>query len=175
MTRPPKALVIVSSYHHGNTEKVAAAMAHVLGAKVQRPQEVDRDLLEEYDLVGFGSGIDSDRHYAALLDLADTLPRTNSARAFIFSTCGAPVSLVGEHWPQEYSKRSHAALRERLISHGYTILGEYCCPGFNTNSFLKLFGGLNRGRPNTEDLRRAAECVRILKEQIERVGELNTM
>jgi hypothetical protein len=32
-----------------------------------------------------------------------------------------------------------------------------------TNSFLKLFGGLNKGRPNAEDLKHAEEFAQNLK------------
>jgi len=37
------------------------------------------------------------------------------------------------------------------------------CPGFNTNSFLKFFGGINKGRPNASDLKRAEEFAKKLK------------
>lgn len=158
--RLARSLVVVASCHHGNTEKVAAALASTLGAEVLRPRDVDPGRLGEYDLVGFGSGIDSDRHYAALLDLADRLPNVDQKKAFIFSTCGIPVSVAGADSITKYSAKSHSALREKLVSRGYSIVGEYSCAGFNTNSFLKLFGGVNKGRPNAEDLGRAEEFAR---------------
>jgi flavodoxin len=43
------------------------------------------------------------------------------------------------------------------------VVDEFNCKGFNTNSFLKLFGGINKGRPNDEDLRKAAEFASKLK------------
>jgi flavodoxin len=162
-----KSLIIVSSHHHKNTEKVARTLADVLGAAVVKPQDADRESFREYDLVGFGSGIDSDKHYKALLDYADELPATSQKKAFIFSTCGLPVSVAGEGGVEKYASKSHAALREKLVSRGYTIVGEFCCPGFNTNSFLRYLGGLNKGRPNAADLDRAAEFARRLKAAIE--------
>ena len=39
-TLPVKSLVIVFSYHHGNTEKIAHTIANVLGAEVKTPQQV---------------------------------------------------------------------------------------------------------------------------------------
>jgi flavodoxin len=164
--RSMKTLVVVSSLHHKNTEKVAGVLAKILGAEVQGPQEVDPGALREYDLVGFGSGIDSDKHRKALLDLADESPEMNQKKAFIFSTCGIPVSIAGERSVKKYSEKSHSTLREKLISRGYTIIGEYTCAGFNTNSFLRLFGGLNKGRPNAEDLSRAEEFARTLKAEM---------
>ncbi len=171
--RSVKSLVVVSSCHHKNTEKVASVLANVLGAEVQRAQDADPEAIREYDLVGFGSGIDSDKHYEALLDLADRLAGMNQEKAFIFSTCGIPVFVAGERSIKEYSAKSHSALREKLISRGYTIIGEYSCAGFNTNSFLRLFGGLNKGRPNAEDLGRAEEFARALKAAVERIPERN--
>jgi flavodoxin len=171
--RPVKALMVVSSYHHKNTEKVARVLANVLGAEVQGPQDIDPEALREYDLVCFGSGIDSDKHYKALLDLADELPQTSQGKAFIFSTCGIPAFLAGEGSATAYSAKSHLALRERLTARGYTVIGEFSCPGFNTNSFLKLLGGLNKGRPNGEDLDRAAELARSLKAQMEYCKEMD--
>ncbi len=167
---PVRSLVVVSSHHHRNTEKVARVVANVLGAEVRRPQDVDPAELQEFDLVGFGSGIDSDRHYEALLDLADDLPRMDRKEAFIFSTCGIPVSVAGGGAIKAYAARSHSALRETLISKGYSIIGEYACAGFNTNSFLRFFGGLNRGRPNAEDLRHAEEFARTLRAEVESVS-----
>lgn len=57
----------------------------------------------------------------------------------------------------------HSLLREKLRSKGYLIVGEFSCKGYNTNSFLKYFGGMNKGRPNAEDLERAEEFAQNLK------------
>jgi hypothetical protein len=40
----------------------------------------------------------------------------------------------------EYVAKSHSSLREKLQSKGYTIVDEFSCAGFNTNSFNKLWG-----------------------------------
>ena len=54
-------------------------------------------------------------------------------------------------------------LREKLRSKGYTIVDEFACKGFNTNSFMKYLGGMNKGRPNDEDLKNAEEFAENLK------------
>ena len=38
------------------------------------PQQTDPEELNRYDLVGFGEGIDSGKHYRELLDFANALP-----------------------------------------------------------------------------------------------------
>jgi flavodoxin len=158
-----KALLIVYSYHHMNTEKVANVFAKVLGAQVKTPQQTDPGDLGGYDLIGIGSGIDSGQHYKELLDFADALPRVAGKKAFIFSTNGAPASLFSESMSRDQMAKDHSLIKDKLQAKGYTIVGEFSCPGFNTNSLLKHIGGLNKGRPNDEDLKRAEEFARGLK------------
>jgi flavodoxin len=159
---PEKSLVVVFSYHHKNTEKIANVFAKVLDASVKTPRQINPEELQEYNLVGFGSGIYDGKHHKSLLELADNLPDVTGRKAFIFSTCGAPVSLTGKKFIEDYAAKSHSALREKLQSRGYVIIGEFSCAGFNTNSFLKFLGGLNKGRPDAEDLRYAEEFARNL-------------
>ena len=151
-----KSLIVVFSYHHKNTQKVAEVMAKVLDAKVKSPQETGSDELKKYDLIGFGAGIDSGKHYRELLDFADALPQVTDKKAFIFSTSG----VTGE----KKLAKDHSALRGKLQSKGYLIVDEFQCKGFNTNSFLKYFGGINKGRPNAEDLKHAEEFAQNLKQ-----------
>jgi flavodoxin len=161
---PMKALVVVFSYHHNNTEKVANVIAKVLEAPVKTPQEVNPEELGEYDLIGFGSGIYSAKHHQSLLDLADTLPQVMGKKAFIFSTYGAPAVFAD----RKFVENNHRQIREKLQAKGYRVVGEFGCAGWNTNSFLRFFGGLNKGRPNAEDLRNAeafAETVQQYTEQ----------
>jgi flavodoxin len=155
MKLPLKSLIVVYSYHHNNTQKVAEAMANVLDAQVKSPHETGPDEPKQYDLVGFGSGIDSGKHYKELLDFADALPKVSEKKVFIFSTSG----ITGEKKLTKY----HLALREKLQSKGYLIVSEFQCKGFNTNSFLKYFGGINKGRPNSEDLKDAEAFAEKLK------------
>lgn len=152
-------LVVVYSYHHMNTEKIAKVFAKVLGAQIKTPQQINPEGLQKYSLIGFGSGIDSDKHYKPLLDLADKLPHAANKKAFIFSTCGNPFDA------HAYMRTCHSSLREKLKAKGYVIVDEFICRGFNTNNFLKFFGGLNKGRPNAEDLKHAEEFARNLKKK----------
>lgn len=144
-----KCLIIVYSYHHNNTAKIAGAFSEALNAKVKTPEQVNLEELQEYDLIGFGAGIDSGKHYKPLLDFVDKLPVVNNKAGFIFSTS----AIQGEN----KVKKDHALLRQKLESKGYKIAGEFSCKGFNTNSFLKYFGGMNKDRPNSEDLKNAKE------------------
>jgi flavodoxin len=151
--------LVLFSYHHKNTEKIAKVFAAVLDAQIKTPQQVDPDEILQYDLVGFGSGIYGEKHHKSILDFADRLPQVSSKTAFIFSTS----ALTGD----EKLAKDHSSLREKLVSKGYLIADEFQCKGFNTNSFIKFFGGMNRGRPNEVDLGNAEEFARELKQNLE--------
>jgi flavodoxin len=166
-----KSLLVLFSYHHNNTEKIANVFAKVLDAEIKTPQQIDPEELQEYSLVGFGSGIYGAKHHEYLLDLADKLPQVTNKKAFIFSTSG----MTGETKIAE----DHSPLREKLQSKGYTIVDEFQCVGFDTNTdfnsgiilsavsgFVKLIGGINKGRPNAEDLKHAEEFAQNLKQNL---------
>ncbi|MFX1415251.1 MAG: flavodoxin family protein [Promethearchaeota archaeon] len=159
-------LVVVFSFHHKNTEKIAKVFTKVLGAQIKTPREIDIEEIQEYSLVGFGSGIYSAKHHKSVLELADRLPPVTGRKAFIFSTCGAPVKVMERDKAEfeRYVAENHTALRERLESRGYTIVDEFSCAGFNTNSFLRFVGGINKGRPDAEDLKRAEEFAQNLRQ-----------
>jgi flavodoxin len=152
-----KSLLVLYSYHHKNTEKIAEVFAKVLKAEIKTPKQVNPEDLQSFDLIGFGSGIYGDKHHKLILDLADKLPKVLNKKAFIFSTCGAPAFAVDGGHVDDYVVKAHSTLKAKLQAKGYMIADEFMCPGWNTNSFLKLFGGINKGRPNADDLRHAEE------------------
>ncbi len=160
-----RSLVILVSYHHNNTKKIADAMAAILGAEIKSPREINPVELSQYDLVGFGSGIYSYQHHTSLFDLVDNLPQATCRRAFVFSTTRAPM-LCGESSLTE-ALEQHRPLKEKLQSKGYVIVDEFICAGLNTNGFLRLFGGINKGRPNAEDIKHAEEFAQNLRQDHE--------
>jgi flavodoxin len=148
-----KSLIIVHSTHHGNTEKIARAIAEALGAEVKTPLDVTPADIAAYDLIGFGAGIDGGKHYEPLLAFAESLPDSPCKKAFIFSTSAVK------------SPNGHTALREILTAKGVTVIGEFDCRGFTTRSVFALVGGKNKGRPNAEDLASARNFAeKLIKE-----------
>ncbi len=148
-----KTLIIYNSVHHGNTEKIAKAMADALDAKLSKPDEVDAASLEQYELFGFGSGVYGGRFHKSILEFVESLPSLNNKKAFVFSTS----------WrvKEEYNER----MKNMLIDKGFDVAGDFSCKGFNNFGPFKLIGGLNKGRPNEEDIERAADFARKLKSQ----------
>jgi len=140
-----KTLVICFSYHHKNTEKVASTIASTLNAEMKTPQEINPNDIANYDLVGFGSGIYFGKLHKVLLDLADKLPQVTNKKAFIFSTSGRKDNMA----------KFHKQLKQKLQSKGFEIVSEFNCAAFDTYGVLKIMGGLNKGRPNEDDLKQA--------------------
>lgn len=141
-------MIFLYSYHHLNTQKIAEVIAAKINARVINIHEnPDLTELENCDLVGFGAGIDSGKHYPHMLQFAEKLPAIHHKKAFIFSTSAI-------YSPKKMLK-DHKALRVILENKGFIIKNEFSCKGYNTNSFLKYFGGMNKGRPNSGDLKNA--------------------
>jgi flavodoxin len=152
-----KAIIYIYSYHHNNTKKISDVIALALGAAVvELPKDdvVESADLSGYNLIGFGAGIDSGKHYKQLRRFAEKLPAYNGKKAFIFSTAGI--------YKEKKMRKDHKALRDILLSKGFEIAGEFSCLGHDTVAFLKWFGGINKGRPNFEDYARAKGFARAL-------------
>ncbi len=151
-----KILIVYISVHHGNTEKVARTMANVLAANLIQVREANAAVLEQYDLIGFGSGIYFGRHHESVLDFVDKLPVLRNKKAFIFSTSGLrKIPLVHDF---------DRSLKKKLQRKGFNVIAEFSCRGLDTYRATGLVGGLNRGRPNDGDLKRAEEFARDLSD-----------
>lgn len=145
-----RAGIVFESFHHGNTKEVAEAMASAIGADLIRPGDRRKADLQDYDLIGFGSGIYGSKHHRDLIAFASRARFRKGARVFIFSTAGLPF--LSGFW--------HRALRSEFEKKEISIAGDLCLPGYDTYAIFGLIGGINRGRPGEEDLERAARFAR---------------
>jgi len=129
-------------------------MANALGADLLQVQQADANVLEQYDLIGFGSGIYFGKHHKSLFDFVDRLPAIKNKKAFIFSTSG----LRKIPFIHDFDK----PLREKLQRKGFDIIGEFSCRGLDTYRATKLVGGINKGRPDARDFEQAQDFARAL-------------
>lgn len=146
-----KCLILCKSVHHGNTVRVARAMADALGeaAVTAAPEEVPPTSLGDCGLLGLGSGVYYGRMHPALEEWVRGLPDVpeRTMPAFVFSTSGLPFLARLWHWP----------LKRLLARKGVAVLGEFACRGFDTWGPLWFGGGLNRQHPDARDLAQAGE------------------
>ena len=146
------AAIVYASVHHGNTRRIAEAMAGPLGAELLTVEEAMTVDGQALDLVGFGSGIYFGRHHASLFDLVQkwkSMPR----RCFVFSTAG--ISSLSGLW--------HRSLVRQIRGRGAEVIGQFSAPGWDTVGPLWLVGGLHRRRPDERDLARAGQFARDIK------------
>jgi len=146
-------LIVCCSRSHGNTARVAQAIAEVLGAQIVEPAEITHQAVAEHDLVGFGSGIYGFSFDPELRRFAASLSHVHDKNAFVFATAGTGRII-------EVPIRT--SLASLVAAAGYQMVGSFCCPGFDTWLPLRLVGGLNKGRPNDDDLERARKFARGL-------------
>jgi flavodoxin len=143
-----KTVIVVHSISHGNTAKVAQAMASLWGAEVKKPAEFDPQSAAGFDHLSLGSGIFFGKHHQVLLAWAERLPPVEGKKATIFSTGGNPRA------------SDHAAMKGILESKGHQVVDEFRCVGFDTYGPFKLVGGIQKGHPNETDLEAARAFAR---------------
>jgi len=150
----PAAIVYVS-VHHGNTRRIAAAMAEPLGASLLSVEEAMSLDGQSLDLVGFGSGIYFGRHHASLFELVRKL-KSMPRRCFVYSTAG--ISWLSSVW--------HRSLVQQIRGRGSEVIGQFNSPGWDTVGPLWLLGGLHRRRPDEGDLLRATQFAREMSAKL---------
>lgn len=137
-----KTAIVYYSKHHGNTKKLLDAIAaenEVTLLDVTTNPVIN---LDEYDRIGFASGIYYSKFQKSLLEFAEkNLPPKKET--FFLYTYGAEKN--------GYTK----AITEAVKKHDAKILGEFGCFGFNTFGPFKLIGGIAKGHPNQTDLEHA--------------------
>ena len=145
-----KTAIIYKSIHHGNTKKIAEAMADTLEADLFDLKDANTNIIKEYDLIGFGSGIYYYRPHKKLRKFVEELDNVENKKAFHFSTSG--------------NGKYNNWLEKKLSRKGFEIIGEFHCKGLDTYALSKLIGGINKGKPDEEDLKNAENFANSLKE-----------
>lgn len=141
-----KCLIIYYSYHHGNTEKIANAMAEISDAKVCTIDEISAINIQEYETIGFGSGIAHGRHYDKLLNAVSRLD-LQGKETFVFSTSGTGRD------------NYNSALIKLLNNSGASVIGSFACKGYDTYGPFKFIGGVAKGHPNINDFTNAKKFI----------------
>lgn len=143
-----KSLIIYCSNYKNHTEKIAKVFAKIMNAdlvNLKNPKEIK---IEQYDLIGFGSGIYKETMASQIFRCVEQL-NLEKKDVFVFSTSGVGMEF--------YNKR----LRKRLEAKGAICKGSFACKGsFDSRDFsnVKLFEFMSKfakGHPNDKDLRKA--------------------
>jgi flavodoxin len=105
--------------------------------------------LSGYDRIGIASGIAYGKYYPQMLKfLENNLPCDKDV--FYIHTAGDP-------------RENHADSAKKIAKEkNCRCLGVFYCKGFDTFGPFKLVGGINKNRPNTEDMEQAVQFYRGL-------------
>jgi flavodoxin len=126
-------------------------MTEGLNADLIRMSKVNPRNLEDYDLIGFGSGIYYGKFHKDIIKLIDNLPELLNTKAFVFSTSG------------QGRKSYNSPVERDLENKGLEIIGSFACKGYDTFGPLKVIGDIAKGRPNDDDLKKAIDFTEEIK------------
>lgn len=136
----PKTLILYRSPHHGNTKKLLDAIAAAYpDVTLALADETPVDA-SQYDIVGIASGVYMGKPHRTVRKALESL-QGNGRKAF-------SVFTSGDREGGKYAARFTELLQKR----GFTPCGFYWCVGLDSFGPLKLVGGVNKGRPNEEDV-----------------------
>lgn len=139
-----KTIILYYSKHHQNTKKLLDAIQEKYDVQLLDITETPVPDLEEYDRIGFASGIYYSKFHKDLIRIAkEKLPERKEV--FFISTCGA--------LKDSYSN----SIKAEAEKHDCIILGQFTCLGFDTYGPLKFIGGLAKGHPDDTDIQNAIE------------------
>jgi hypothetical protein len=139
----PNTAIVYQSPHHGNTKKLLDAIVQAHPDVKLFRAETDAFTPDAFDVIGFASGIYMGKLHRTVQKAMDSVNGIGR-KTFVVFTCG---DLKGG----KYGERYPDMLREK----GFEFLGMYYCVGHDSFGPLKLVGGVNKGRPNEEDIRGA--------------------
>lgn len=147
-----KTLIVYHSVHKYNTEKIAEAIARKINADLVNLKSTKEINLDNYNLIGFGSGVYKESMSSQLFSCAKGLD-LKGKNVFVFSTSG-----IGMRF---YNKK----LIDLLNSNGAKCNGSFACKGsFVSKEFsnFKLFEFISKfaeGHPNGKDIEKAEKFI----------------
>jgi len=147
-------LLVCKSIHHSNTLKVSEAMAEEMDADILSPEAVDANTIEQYDIIGIGSGIYFGKHHRSIFEFIRKIDTFSGKHVFVYYTSGFTKFPV----LKEFEK----PLVDELVKKNVSILASFSCRGWNTYGPFRIGGGRSKGHPSSEDLENARQFARDL-------------
>lgn len=147
-----KALIIYCSEYNNNTEKVARLFANKTDCELINIRDAKDINLENFNLIGFGSGVYRESLSPKVYGLVDRL-NLKGKNVFVFSTSGVGMKF--------YNK----GLIRLLESKGAINKGSFACKGsfvakeFTNKKIFDFMGRLSQGHPNGKDFEKAERFI----------------
>lgn len=131
----------MASVHKGNTKKIADNIASTINADIVDIVTNSNVDISGYDNVIIASGVYFGKMHKSIIALLQKL-NLKEKNCYLVLTTGSK---------SDYVKKISDALKEQNID----IKSSFCCLGYDTYGPFKLVGGLNKNRPNDDDVKSA--------------------
>ncbi|MDR7870775.1 MAG: flavodoxin domain-containing protein [Tissierellaceae bacterium] len=147
-----KTLIVYCSDYKNNTEKIACTFSSKIDCELINIRDANDLNIEDYDLIGFGSGVYKESLSPKVFRLVEKLSLSDK-NVFVFSTSGVGMKF--------YNK----SLIKLLESKGAIVRGSFSCKGFfiakefTDIKIFDLLGRLSQGHPNDRDFKRAEKFI----------------
>ena len=139
-----KTIIVYASKHHGNTYKLVKAISDKYEIAMIDATKESVVNLQEYEVIGFASGIDFGKFYEVIEKFAkENLPIKK--QVFFLYTCAME------------RKGFTNSMKEIVLEKEAIILGEYGCKGYNTYGPWQFIGGMNKKHPTEVEIMSAVE------------------
>ena len=131
--------IVYASVHHGNTEKLVKNIAEECQVDlIDAVKQPDADL-SSYDIIGFASGIYFSKFHQSILEFAEkNLP--DDKKVFLICTYGGSAN--------------YKSIKQILDEKRSKVIGKFGCKGYDTFGPFKLVGGIAKGHPDEEDIKK---------------------
>ncbi len=147
-----KSLIVYCSEYKNNTERIARIFAGKIDCELINIKNASDINIENYDLIGFGSGVYRESLSRKMFKLVDKL-NLKDKNVFVFSTSGVGMKF--------YNNK----LIRLLESKGAIRKGSFACKGsfiakeFTNKKFFNFLSKLSQGHPNNRDFKEAEEFI----------------
>jgi flavodoxin len=147
-----KSLIVYCSSYKNNTEKIAGVFAEKTDCDLINIRDVSDINIDNYNLIGFGSGVYRESLSPKLFKLVDKLD-LKGKNVFVFSTSGVGMRFYNN------------SLINLLKSKGAINKGSFACKGsfiageFTNKRLFDIMGRLSQGHPNDRDFKEARRFV----------------
>ena len=143
-----KTVIIFASTHHGNTKKVAEHMAKSVSADLIDITQNRNPDISMYEMIGFASGVYFHSFHETLKNFVQNASFKENQKVFLVATCG--VAYI------DYTKGIKKLLKQKKVE----CAGSFQCRGYDTYGIFGKFGGIAKGHPNQQELKKAADFIK---------------
>lgn len=150
-----KSLILYYSNYNNNTKKIADVFARKINADLIDLKKTKDIKIDNYDLIGFGSGVYRESISPQLFNFVEKL-NLKDKKVFVFSTSGVGLKF--------YNNK----LINLVVSKGAICKGSFACKGnfvskdFSNNKIFEVVSKFSVGHPNDNDIDKAEKFIEKL-------------